>query len=47
MSEMTGLAACLDSQEGFNASANYLSSKGGQRLKLAIRKKSFLAWNGE
>lgn len=42
MSEMTGLAACLDSQEGFSASENYPSSKGRQRLKLAIRKKSFI-----
>jgi len=40
MSEVIGLAACLDSQEGFIASEYYLSCRGGQRLKLAVRKKT-------
>jgi len=42
MSEMTGMVACLDSQEGFSVSENYLSCEGGQRLKLTVRKETFI-----
>jgi len=39
-SEVSGLRACLDSQEGFSVIENYLSCTGGQRLRLALHKKT-------